>query len=1002
LPVSLTTDRYQYITMRTSILLTVIFLAAIHFCNAQGKAPGMKWEKYLGGNKNDILGSVGFRVPIVDRDGGYIVACYSNSTDGIFAGNHGGSSGTNDIWVVKLDSQRNIVWYDLLGGSAGDNFGSLQFAHDSGYILAGIVNSTDGDVTGNHGRVDGWVVQLARDGKIVWQKCYGGTQYDMAKRVEKCSDGYIMLGATASNDGDVSGVHGAEDIWVVKLDRNGNIIWQKCLGGTNIEHANGIKQTPDGGFIIVGDTYSWDGDVQGSHVTPVAPGGFLKPDIWVVKLNQYGAIEWQKCLGGAMDEQGYDIELTAAGDYMVSGSTSSVDGDVTGYHGGGATPNASDAWIVNLSKTGSIKWQKCFGGKEGDDLYDIQQRPDHTFVGVGRTHSNDGDVSYLIGNGADCWVVNFDDNGNLIWEKTFGTNGYEFGTSFSFTNSGNMVIVGHTESNFRDMWLLEVGSINTIAGRVFYDANSDGIQNNGELPFDRVTIRSGKNGDTTSAIPQNGYYTMDVDTGTYVTKAVPYNNYYNIVPATKTTTFNSYFNTDSIHFAVQPLPGIFNVNVSLLPLSVVRPGFTAQYKIVYKNVGTNTIASGSIQLVKDARLTLTGSQPAATVNGNILTWNFSNLAPNTVAYITLNFVVAAPPATNIGDTLKSKVWIEHGGTDVTPNDDTAILKQVVIGSYDPNDKTETHGGVVTPEQISGAEPLTYLIRFQNTGTDTAFNITVRDTLDTRLNWNSLQMIASSHSHQLSIEDGNKLTWKFNDIKLPHTGIDEPNSHGYVAYSIKPKTTVPPGDTIKNTAGIYFDYNLPIATNTEKTAIVLLSALPVTLTSFMAAADGDVVNVTWATSMEEYVKQFEVLRSNNGIDFITIGTVKPGQRSYRFTDKQPLKGYNYYRLRSVDADGTFSLSTIVLVNLKNGAEVISSLYPNPGNGNVTLKLQGAVKGNVLVQVLDQQGRLITTKQFGEQNTAEFRTPLDLGRLLKGNYVLRIQVNDRTYLHKILIQ
>src|SRR5688572_2096767 len=97
----------NYMTMRKSLLYTVIFFAAIHFCNAQGKAPGLKWQKTLGGNNTDVLGSVGFRVPILDRDGGYIVACYSNSTDGIFASNHGGTSRTNDIWVVKLDSQRN-------------------------------------------------------------------------------------------------------------------------------------------------------------------------------------------------------------------------------------------------------------------------------------------------------------------------------------------------------------------------------------------------------------------------------------------------------------------------------------------------------------------------------------------------------------------------------------------------------------------------------------------------------------------------------------------------------------------------------------------------------------------------------------------------------------------------------------------------------------------------------------------------------------------------------
>jgi uncharacterized repeat protein (TIGR01451 family) len=992
---------------KTGCLLVFFLFTVVYNCNAQGKAPGMKWQNIFGTNQTDEL-SKNDRISLVDRDGKYLIAFSTNSYTGIFSGNHAPDNtfGTRDIWFAKLDTQRNVLWNVSLGGSANEGIRSLQLAHDSGYIVTGYTHSTDGDVTGNHGGGDAWVARLGNRGNVVWQKCLGGSQSDGGTYVERAGDGYIFLGTTISNDGDVSGLHGPnEDIWVAKLDRNGNIIWQKCLGGSGYDVAAAIKQTPDGGYIITGTITSMDGDVQGMHIGTYTYNGMSGPtnDIWVVKLDQNGTIEWQKCLGGTKMEYAYDIELTAAGDYIVSGSTYSEDGDVTGYHGWDTTKNDTDAWIVYLTESGAIKWQKCFGGKRRDELYDLQILPDHTFIGVGKTYSKDGDVSFVNGVNDDCWLVNFNTDGNIIWEKTFGSTGTDYGVTLSLTNSGNIVIAGFVQKSWYDVWMLEVGAINTIAGYVFYDANNNGIQDNGESFFDKVTIRSGKNGDTTSAIPKNGYYSMNVDTGFYTTKAIPYNNYYNIVPAVKTTTFNSYFNTDSIHFAVQPLPNLRDVTVSLFPLTVARPGFTAQYKLIYKNVGTNTVATGNIKLIKDRRLALTSALPAATsVSGDTVTWNYNNLAPNTEVSITLNFVVGTPPSVNLGDTLKSIAWIEHGGIDVTPADDTMTLKQIVIGSFDPNDKTETHGGVISPQQISGADPLTYLIRFQNTGTDTAFNITVRDTLENRLDWNSFQMISASHAYQLAIEDGNKLTWQFNNIKLPYTGIDEPNSHGYIAYRIKPKSTVLVGDTIKNTAGIYFDYNLPIATNTEKTIVFLLSPLPVTLVSFNAALTGPVVNVTWKTSIEEDVKHFEVLRSTNGVDFTTIGTVQPGQTNYLFVDKDPLKGYNYYRLKSVDMDGSASYSTIVLVNVKNGADIISSLYPNPATGNATLKLQGTVDGNVLVQVLDQQGRLVTTRQFGVQHTGEFKTPLDLGNLSKGSYVLRIVVNDKTYLHKLVIR
>jgi uncharacterized repeat protein (TIGR01451 family) len=980
--------------MRKCYLLIFLLFGSIYYCHAQGRAPGLKWQKDLGGSSVDGFGNC-----LVDRDGQIIAAGYAMSFNGDVTGNHGAT----DIWVVKLDAQNNILWNVSLGGPGSDGMFSIQLAHDSGYIIAGYATVNGGNVSGNHGSDDVWIVRLGNKGNVVWQKCLGGSKLDRATYIAPTTDGYILTGVTYSTDGDVKGKHGTDDTydsWVVKLDKNGNIMWQKCLGGFDVEVPSVIKQTADGGYILAGTTRSKnDGDVQGWHGDD---------DMWIVKLTSDGAIEWQKCLGGTRWESAHDIVQTATGGYLIAGSTASDNGDVTGYHlgyhpfPGSSDVPTTDAWVISLSATGNLEWQKCLGGIDDDDIYALQLQPDKTVLALGETFSLDA-------NGATpgCWLFNFNSsNGNINWETSFGTAHVDHGSSLAVKNDGNLIIAGNTTQNVSrsyNAWLFEAGASNVIAGRVFYDANSDGIQNNGESAYDKVMIKSGKNGDTLSAIPLNGYYGIDVDTGTYSTKVVPYNNYYNIVPASQTSTFNSYFNTDSIHFAVQPVPGILDASIGLVPLTPARPGFTTQYKIVYKNVGTTPIANGTITLVKDQHLTLNSALPvAATTNGNTISWNYSNLDPNKEASITLNFVISAPPAVNLGDTVKSKAWITVSGTDVTPNDDTAILKQVVTGSFDPNDKTEANAGVITPDQVSNGEYLNYTIRFQNMGTDTAFKITVRDTLESRLDWSSLQMVAASHAYQLSIEDGNKLTWQFDNIKLPYSGIDEPNSHGYIAYRIRPKPTVMAGQTIINTAGIYFDYNLPVATNAAKTLVMVLSPLPVTLTSFKAALNGDVVNVTWKTSLEENIKQFEVERSANGVDFITIGTVRPGQTSYLFTDQQPLTGFNYYRLKMVDIDGAYKHSPVVLVNVKNEASIISSLYPNPGNGNIQLKLQGVIEGNVLVQVIDLQGRPLVTRQYGVQHTGEFKTPIVLSGLSKGTYVLRITVNDKTYLHKLLIQ
>jgi len=170
----------------------------------------------------------------------------------------------------------DIEWQRALGGTDYDWASSIQQTSDGGYIVAGYSSSTDGDVTGNHDSTDFWVVKLNSVGTIQWQKALGGTDYDWASSIQQTSDGgYIVAGWSESTDGDVTGNHGYIDCWVVKLNSNGNIQWQKALGGTERDFAYSIQQTADGGYIVAGFTTSTDGDVTGNH------GDY---DAWVVKL----------------------------------------------------------------------------------------------------------------------------------------------------------------------------------------------------------------------------------------------------------------------------------------------------------------------------------------------------------------------------------------------------------------------------------------------------------------------------------------------------------------------------------------------------------------------------------------------------------------------------------------------------------------------------------------------------------------------------------------------
>jgi PKD repeat protein len=225
------------------------------------------WQKCLGGSASDFGSSIK-----QTSDGGYIVAGGTNSTDGNVTGNHG----PQDAWVVKLDKSGDVVWQKCLGGSASESGSSIEQTSDGGYIVAGYSSSNDGNVTGNHGSQDAWVVKLDQSGDVVWQKCLGGSSIDYGSSIKQTPEGgYIVAGYSGSNDGNVTGNHGSRDSWVVKLDENGNVVWQKCLGGSSIDYGRSIERTSEGGYIVAGYSGSNDGNVTGNHG---------KDDYWIVKL----------------------------------------------------------------------------------------------------------------------------------------------------------------------------------------------------------------------------------------------------------------------------------------------------------------------------------------------------------------------------------------------------------------------------------------------------------------------------------------------------------------------------------------------------------------------------------------------------------------------------------------------------------------------------------------------------------------------------------------------
>jgi hypothetical protein len=383
------------------------------------------WHKCLGGSYIDQAQSIQ-----KTTDGGYVIAGDSRSTDGDLGGCANAGDFANGC-VVKLDSLGNIVWKKCLGGSNQDKLYSVSLTSDGGYIVAGSTTSKDGDISGwhegygsyNNPTLDGWIVKLDSSGNIVWQKCLGGSRNDEAKSIKQTRDGgYIVAGSTTSKDGDISDWHEGYgsyndptlDGWIAKLDSSGNIVWQKCLGGSRNDEAKSIIQTSEGGYIVVGYTKS---SIEGWHD---GTDQYNQPtsDCLVVKLDGLGNIEWQRCLGGSNEERASNIQQTKDGNYIIAGSTISKNGDVKGWHVGynGNMPT-SDCWIFKLSSNGALLWNKCIGGSGNDAAISIQQTKDEGYIMVGDADSTDGDLSGNSCSTGGFWMAKIRDDSYICYSN---------------------------------------------------------------------------------------------------------------------------------------------------------------------------------------------------------------------------------------------------------------------------------------------------------------------------------------------------------------------------------------------------------------------------------------------------------------------------------------------------------------------------------------------------------------------------------------------------------
>ena len=321
-----------------------------------------------------------------------------------------------------------VEWEKTFGGSDYDYGWSVQQTSDGGYIIAGFTHSYGA------GYRDVYLVKTDSAGNLQWEKTFGGSNFEHGRSVQQTSDGgYIIAGETYSYGA------GSYDVYLVKTDSAGNLQWEKTFGGSDYDVGYSVQQTSDGGYIIAGYTYSY---------------GAGSCDVYLVKTNSAGNLQWQKTFGGADVDWGLSVQQTSDGGYVIAGYTYS--------YGAGST----DFYLVKTDSAGNLQWQKTFGGADADGGYSVRQTSDGGYIIAGWTRSYSTDY--------DVYLVKTDSAGNLQWQKTFSERDSDVGHSVQQTSDGGYIIAGLTsyDAGSRDVYLVKTDSAGNLQWQKTFGGNN--------------------------------------------------------------------------------------------------------------------------------------------------------------------------------------------------------------------------------------------------------------------------------------------------------------------------------------------------------------------------------------------------------------------------------------------------------------------------------------------------------------------------------------------------
>lgn len=401
--------------------------------------PGIQWQKTIGGNNLD-----GFKKALVTSDGYFLSGnSYSNASGDKTVNGFGGS---RHVWVLKTTINGDIVWQNAYGGDVGETYHDAIKTIDNGFLLSitSSSNISGNKIENSRGKADYWLVKINGQGNIEWQKTIGGSEAEFEMKAISCSDGGYFIGGSSSSPISGEKIENSRDLnqlyfdfWVLKLDEYRNIEWQRTIGGDEDDRFVVARQTADEGFLIAGSSRSNIGFEKSEN----SRGNSY--DFWLLKLNPQGDIEWQKTIGSDFTDSLSDMLITPENEILIGGTSGEgISGDKTVDSNG-----LSDFWILKLNSVGEILWQKSIGGNDQETLHKMSITSTGNYLLGGISNSSiSGDKTSNSRGLSDYWAVLIDTNGNIIGQKTIGGNDNEAGTNVIETPDGGYFVAGSTFS----------------------------------------------------------------------------------------------------------------------------------------------------------------------------------------------------------------------------------------------------------------------------------------------------------------------------------------------------------------------------------------------------------------------------------------------------------------------------------------------------------------------------------------------------------------------------